>query len=35
MINLLVNKADEIIKNKMNNKTDNKKENNTFTIIHY
>lgn len=30
MINLLINKADEMIKNKMNNKTDNKKENNTF-----
>ena len=30
MINLLINKADEIIKNKKNNKADNKKENNTF-----
>ena len=30
MINLLINKADEMIKNKKNNKTDTKKENNTF-----
>ena len=30
VINLLINKTDEIIKNKKNNKIDNKKDNNTF-----